>query len=1092
MSRRQAAGHLTPEFDGQAHLLQPGPGHRDVADDVMARQAKRLLCTGTMCLFCATLLALNAGIASAREALLVTNHYRFPVHDVVEVPGPGGTGMRVEVQLEPGEQQRVTPGDAATLRPQVVRRFESGLPAVIRAGNGMETRLFDLALIEAVDDPDLMAVDRLSAVMRAAAIAAAEDRRFEQVSTRSKPGSVAWQYVGRFDRDNPYELVATYHIFPSGLVDVELLLRREGGAVDEGYLGVVKHLPAEPQDQAVVRWKGEVRPLEAGGTSPTRSVRSHHWSHDVSWLALSDPTGTTAILADVVPNLTRQVGDRIQPANDFAVNEVVVAAEAGWHMVAEIATGNAQENYVPSQQVLPRPEEPISLRYRCLPHGLREAEEVDQAFITFAGYRMRERTDGTERLDLGVAGVSFGTSYFPHRTFGENFEFWRSAGLQGDRWWPLFGENWRHFKDDIRRDMRIANALGLEWIRIHHFDAPDRRDGYLTSPEGRWMLEYLDFMVETARECGLKLFLDCAIGAEDAAMVADRHGEVIRYIEIQNEVLLTGIRLNLLDYWRDVYRRVKEVDPDLRVLLTGGPMFLSVYDRLAALNVPVDAVGQHAYVDGRQAPAYVRDIAVGVGGYASRRGLQPLNSEFNWRMITRETEQQQADHFEEIVEHLLSQQQLPLLLQFQFQETFCVPPRVRGALRHYELLRVDRTPKPQALAFAEVIQRYALPDSRSRTLRINFPAQVEVKPGETTDIPVRLQNLSDGHLELRTSPVLPQGLSLAGTNEERLAIEPGESATIIRRIIAADDLPPGVHHFFEEVRYDDQVHFGWGFATRRARPQVDTTTAPLPQVTYGGGLERLGALDLSRMETVVFGRKAPALEVDWALYLYHSLRAATGADINRFSDADLQTRADPLASNLLLVGTPGSNAMIGDLLDRLPINPRTLPGGHGVVQVIHAPHDEDQMILVVSGADAEGVERAASDLLRRYWRHAAASVSFREGMPPIETTAAAHAAPPQAGEILMIRGPEEAVVGEQIHLVVLTASEPPGPAGGVELIARAHPETAIRLGTSTATGELSVMFDEPGIYTIVPSLPDDETGDAARAVPFQITIRVPD
>lgn len=67
-----------------------------------------------------------------------------------------------------------------------------------------------------------------------------------------------------------------------------------------------------------------------------------------------------------------------------------------------------------------------------------------------------------------------------------------------------------------------------------------------------------------------------------------------------------------------------------------------------------DAVGQHAYVDRREMPDHFRDIAVSLGGYATRTGRLPLNSEYNWRMITRETEESQAERFREISENLLS------------------------------------------------------------------------------------------------------------------------------------------------------------------------------------------------------------------------------------------------------------------------------------------------------------------------------------------------------------------------------------------------------------------------------------------------------
>ncbi|MDR0352578.1 MAG: hypothetical protein LBI02_04245, partial [Opitutaceae bacterium] len=75
----------------------------------------------------------------------------------------------------------------------------------------------------------------------------------------------------------------------------------------------------------------------------------------------------------------------------------------------------------------------------------------------------------------------------------------------------------------------------------------------------------------------------------------------------------------------------------------------------------------------------------------------------------------------------------------------------------------------------------------------------------------------------------------------------------------------------------------------------------LRNVRYEGGVTMLDQLDLSAFASSVFGEEAPALEVDWALYLYHSLRGATGAPVRREKDTTLSA-AEGAKKNLVVVG----------------------------------------------------------------------------------------------------------------------------------------------------------------------------------------------
>src|SRR5205823_10653375 len=94
----------------------------------------------------------------------------------------------------------------------------------------------------------------------------------------------------------------------------------------------------------------------------------------------------------------------------------------------------------------------------------------------------------TRRIAFGTRSVRFGRSYFPYSTLGENFDKLKLPGMDRESFWPLAADTvnqWRLFADDIRRDCRIAKAMGFQLIRLHHLE--------LLAPIGKQAREeYLD------------------------------------------------------------------------------------------------------------------------------------------------------------------------------------------------------------------------------------------------------------------------------------------------------------------------------------------------------------------------------------------------------------------------------------------------------------------------------------------------------------------------------------------------------------------------------------------------------------------------
>jgi hypothetical protein len=980
----------------------------------------------------------------------------------------------LNVELAPGESRsfklsRNINKPKPNLKVEVVGHYPSGLPSHFLIKNGLSLPLFDLSTVEIVKGLDDFSENREERIRKALSH---NDSKllFKEIGRHAGPVMNVFRFQGKGGEFNDYEVKVDYRVFDSGIVDVDITLRSTKVREPKAYLALAKKIVTDAPNAATIRWKGKLITIEADRASPPRSNRMEAWGRDVSWVGLQGKgTKTTqAILADFTPNLTRMNKGRIRNANDYLVNEYLVGLGNTWVLLAEISRENDDMGkYIPNQFVVPSDGETIELHYRLLHPAHREMQSIDDAFNSFAGYQGVSHQNDQLQIDFGVQGVSFGTSYFPHSTFAENFEYWHSAGMSGqfrpvDKWWPMF-KYWEFFKGEIRRDMRIVNAMGLEWIRIHHFDAPDFREDYLTTPEGGWMLEYINFMAETARESSLRLFLDFSLSPNDAALIAERFGDVIDFYEIQNEVLIIpGASVDRFEYWREIRKRILDKQPKAKVFLTGGPQFFAIYDRLLKEGVQNDAVGQHAYVDNRETPTIFRDFAVSLGGYASQSNRFPLNSEYNWRMITRDTEEEQATHFSEISNYLLSQHAIPLLLQFQFQETFAVPPRNRGALRHYELLRIDRTPKPQALAYVDLIKQYGREGNRLKQLEINI-GEVDIKRGSPFTYKVRLHNLTSSNLTISISPELPKGFKSNNPDTSYL-LEPDEEIVLKRSAISPDDLVPGVYHFFEKVQYNNQFHYGWGFARYIGHPRLDLEAPVLDGVLYYGGLGILDKIDLSSFSYVVFGEEAPSLEVSWALYIYQSLRSATGADINRAKHTFIDsTRYN---SNMILVGNASSNPLIARIVDHLPLEEKDLSPGEGMVLTIPNPLGQGTLLLI-TGGDPEGVQKAASDFIYRYWRYAKDAVSFREGMPSIESDWIKTKASENDVQEIFLKGPSVGVVDERIHIVVLEQAEPPGPVADIAISVYLDGKK-IESIKSNSSGEVAFLLRLPGLYEIRP------------------------
>src|SRR5205814_924976 len=123
-------------------------------------------------------------------------------------------------------------------------------------------------------------------------------------------------------------------------------------------------------------------------------------------------------------------------------------------------------------------------------------------------------------VQFGVPYTKFGTAYFPYSTLGENFGRLHMPGMSQEGYWPLAADTvkqWNLFADDIRRDLRIAKAMGFESIRLHHLEMLEPLD----------RLRRLGVKFDRVGEHAYQDSLDAIPSGRDFALAASDYGTEI-------------------------------------------------------------------------------------------------------------------------------------------------------------------------------------------------------------------------------------------------------------------------------------------------------------------------------------------------------------------------------------------------------------------------------------------------------------------------------------------------------------------------------------------------------------------------------------
>lgn len=747
----------------------------------------------------------------------------------------------------------------------------------------------------------------------------------------------------------------------ASITNAGLQIQFELLAYADGFLDINAHLTNESADPniktyaaIVCRWEqpqaasqtlcydNHIQELGARSRSPYRASHgSETYKHrGADWVRTVFTEGTTvAWLNDFAPSFTVVDNTTNNPlhapryagANLSQLGQEVQTVPGRFYSITEIARPDSDKflNRT-TEALLPVPGEGVSFSSRLiLSKTALSNTEVDQTFVAFAGYNPQQEQPDGATISCGVPSVRFGTSYFPYSTLGENFDNVKLPGMDREAFWPLAADTvlqWRLFADDIRRDLRIAKAMGFQLIRLHHLEllAPIPKDT---------RREYLDFLFGELRRLHLRALLDIYASPEQLTELVGRYRDVIDSVELENEILIWGIPLDRAPQWQAEYDAIKKAAPEVQVSLTGYNN-TGMFNRLEQLGVRFDRVDLHSYIDSLEAIPSGRGYALAIGNCATKLGKQPLISEWNWRGLTRMSEEKRAEIYPPIIENALATRAIPDFYEFQFNETLAPNPRIgRGnILRHYEMLDLSRRPKLEAFEFMKLIQRYSAPGDAVRIIESSHEV-AELDEQNRATLNIGITNAGDASLRLRATVESSDPLKAKLAAHSTLLLPPGQSAVLPVKV-SLPKRTPGFYHVF--VRLESTaglLRYLWAEVRVPGAPQMDAG----PEQKF----------DFSKPVTVTYGPKATVLEIETAFALGQTLESATGMTVPILPLADVPK--DSLA-HLIFVGSDKE-----------------------------APVPRPDW-LMVGGKDSREVEETGMNLILRYWKYAKDSAARRVGL----------------------------------------------------------------------------------------------------------------
>jgi hypothetical protein len=784
---------------------------------------------------------------------------------------------------------------------------------------------------------------------------------------RFAPLSLAWERAtdgtlrATAEQDG-YRVSLTLTPYGGGWVDARAHLTRVAPRGEKAYVAFVRRLTTPGAADARLRFNGRV---VAGDREPDAWDRDFWYTRAVDWTAWR--AGGVSLLAvngfTPVPTIRAPKGDWNEGSH-FYVWERTRRDGDRVDLVSEIEGPNAKQAQRGAMAVTPyapiEQGDTLVLRWRLAVAPQPAAGWEESQLRAFAGYRAASRDsasrDGSAAVvNVGVPYVTFGTAYFPYSTLAENLDFYRTPGLDRETFWgisPQMWTKWRSYVPRMRSDLRIARAMGFDVMRLHHVELLQSLD----RPEA---LAFLDFFTGEMRALGLKLMLDTEGPAEWITTVAGRYRDVLTRVELENEILIDGVTPARPARWTEEYRAAKAAAPNAQVFLTSAGNHGQL-ERAAALHVPFDRVGLHAYKHGPQWMESYSSHMLGAADVAAQHGTAVTLGEFNWKNLTELAPDSQRTAARAVYETVLGPRAIPEVIEFQFHETLTFNPAISGTnTRHYEPLALDRRLKVSGEEFMRAIREYGRPDAPVRVLPMTVREARLANGAATAEFTVT--NAGDRTRTVTLAPEAYDGLTTRLLTPARVTLRPGESHTGRVSLRLAPGALPGTYHHFVRASYDGGTQYGWGIVSQRGVP---TFAAPVlgNRVSYAQGADVVRRADWTRPLAVTFADDASALELESAYQVAGTLQSATGAPVWLSRASDLP---DSLGARGLVVA--------------LGITPGAAEAKRGVVRLDDAG---GRQRLLLTGADKDGVHAAAAELMLRYWPNAKDAAMRLTGKEP--------------------------------------------------------------------------------------------------------------
>jgi hypothetical protein len=342
-----------------------------------------------------------------------------------------------------------------------------------------------------------------------------------------------------------------------------------------------------------------------------------------------------------------------------------------------------------------------------------------------------------------------------------------------------------------------------------------------------------------------------------------------------------------------------------------------------------------------------RGYALAMANYAAKHGKEPLITEWNWRFMTRMPMDERAKVYAPIFENVLKTRAMPILYQFQYQDSLAMNPSGLKGIRRYELLLLSRRPKPEAFEMMKLIERYGPPDSAVR--KIGAEHKVAELTGDMAQFDFELVNHTGQPMPVTLSVEASPDVKASLEAKHEMVLQPMQTTRVPVTAFSLGDgnkAPPGFYHVFLRIDgKDGLLRYAWAEVRKHGNVTMDRgQSAAKAAVEYGPG-----AMDFNfdRPLTVVYTADEKAvveLEDAWTVFI--TLESATGRPVDIYQKSDFDKLPDRDQRTVVLV-TRGEK------------------GGKPSVKV------EGDKKLIVSGAgDEKSVTTAAMDLVVRYWKNA--------------------------------------------------------------------------------------------------------------------------